>query len=89
MVRLRVTLSLLRLSIQPRKSSFFCSVSLILIERRTGYAAATMPGQLTTLALTAEIPIPTIPTTFFPGATPASQLLSASASAKAKRDFQA
>jgi rhamnogalacturonan hydrolase len=54
---------------------------------RTGYSAPTMPGQLSTLALSVEIPIPTIPTTFFPGATPASKLLSASA--KAKRDFQA
>lgn len=41
----------------------------------SGYSAATMPGQLTTLALTASIAIPTIPTTFFPGATPASALL--------------
>lgn len=42
---------------------------------RTNYAAPTMPGQLNALAITASIPIPTIPTTFFPGKVPASTLL--------------
>lgn len=38
----------------------------------SGYAAPTMPGQLTAgLGITTSIAIPTVPTTFFPGATPA------------------
>jgi len=41
----------------------------------SGFSAPTMPGQLTTLALTESVSIPTIPTTFFPGATPFSTLL--------------
>jgi rhamnogalacturonan hydrolase len=37
----------------------------------SGYAAAKMPNDLASgFALTASIPIPTVPTTFFPGATP-------------------
>lgn len=37
-----------------------------------GYSATTMPGQLTAgLGLTTSIAIPTVPNTFFPGATPA------------------
>ena len=42
---------------------------------RTNYQGPTMPGQLNDLAITAEIPIPPIPTSFFPGETPASTLL--------------
>ncbi|KUJ12472.1 Rhamnogalacturonase A [Mollisia scopiformis] len=42
----------------------------------SGYAAQKMPDDLTAgFALTASIPIPAVPTTFFPGATPASTLL--------------
>ncbi|KAF8858029.1 hypothetical protein BDZ45DRAFT_591900, partial [Acephala macrosclerotiorum] len=43
----------------------------------SGYASAPkMPNDLTvSFALTASIPIPAIPTTFFPGAAPASKLL--------------
>ncbi|KAJ5620186.1 extracellular rhamnogalacturonase [Penicillium lagena] len=38
----------------------------------SGYSAPTMPGQLTAgLGITTSIAIPTVPTTFFPGATPA------------------
>lgn len=41
----------------------------------TGYSAATMAADLTTaFGTTASIPIPTIPTSFFPGATPVSSL---------------
>ena len=40
----------------------------------SGYAAPTMPGQLPAgLGLTVSIAIPTVPTTFFPGATPATK----------------
>jgi hypothetical protein len=43
---------------------------------RSGYSAAKMPNDLTAgFAITASIPIPPIPTTFFPGASPASALL--------------
>jgi len=45
-------------------------------DNSTGYSAAKMPNDLSTgFALTASIPIPAIPTTFYPGATPASALL--------------
>lgn len=38
----------------------------------SGYTAPYMPSDLTTgFATTASIPIPTVPTTFFPGVTPA------------------
>lgn len=38
----------------------------------SGYSANTMPNQLTTgFGLSTSIPIPTVPNTFFPGATPA------------------
>ncbi|QKX61808.1 uncharacterized protein TRUGW13939_08964 [Talaromyces rugulosus] len=38
----------------------------------SGYSAATMPGELTAgLGITTSIAIPTVPNTFFPGATPA------------------
>jgi len=38
----------------------------------SGYSATTMPGQLTTgFDLSTSIPIPTVPNSFFPGATPA------------------
>lgn len=41
----------------------------------TGYLAPTMPDDLKAgFGTTASIPIPTIPTTFFPGATPVSRL---------------
>lgn len=41
----------------------------------TGYSAATMAGDLkTAFGTTASIPIPTIPTSFYPGATPYSAL---------------
>lgn len=41
----------------------------------TGYSAAKMAADLTTaFGTTASIPIPTIPTSFFPGATPVSSL---------------
>ncbi|KAL1878126.1 hypothetical protein VTK73DRAFT_8006 [Phialemonium thermophilum] len=43
----------------------------------SGWAAATMAADLTTLPLSDSIPIPTIPTTFFPGATPYSKLAGA------------
>lgn len=37
----------------------------------TGYQAATMPGDLKTgFGFTVEIPVPTMPSSFFPGATP-------------------
>jgi rhamnogalacturonan hydrolase len=40
----------------------------------SGYSAATMPNDLATgFDLSSSIPIPTIPTTFFPGATPATK----------------
>lgn len=40
----------------------------------SGYAAATMPGELTAgLGITTSIAIPTVPNTFFPGATPATK----------------
>lgn len=43
---------------------------------RSGYAVPKMPDDLSAgFALTASIPIPAVPTTFFPGATPASKLL--------------
>jgi hypothetical protein len=43
---------------------------------RSGYSAARMPNDLAAgFAITASIPIPPIPTTFFPGASPASALL--------------
>lgn len=42
----------------------------------SGYSAAYMPNDLTTgFALTASIPIPAVPTTFYPGAAPISALL--------------
>lgn len=42
----------------------------------SGYSAAKMPNDLTSgFALTASIPIPAVPTTFYPGATPAVKLL--------------
>ncbi|CRG89246.1 hypothetical protein PISL3812_06282 [Talaromyces islandicus] len=38
----------------------------------SGYSAATMPGEITAgLGITTSIAIPTVPNTFFPGATPA------------------
>lgn len=38
----------------------------------SGYSAPTMPGQLSTgFGLSTSIPVPTVPSTFFPGATPA------------------
>lgn len=41
----------------------------------TGYSAATMAADLSTaFGTTASIPIPTIPTSFYPGATPISSL---------------
>ncbi|KAI7976108.1 hypothetical protein EIK77_008126 [Talaromyces pinophilus] len=50
----------------------------------SGYSAATMAADLTAAFGTASsIPIPTIPTTFFPGVTPYSALASASAAATA------
>lgn len=40
----------------------------------TGYSAAKMPNDIAAgYALTASIPIPTIPTTFFPGQVPATK----------------
>jgi rhamnogalacturonan hydrolase len=42
---------------------------------RSGYNIPKMADDLTSLPLTESIPIPPIPTTFFPGATPASTLL--------------
>lgn len=40
----------------------------------SGYSAAKMPNDLAAgYALTASIPIPTIPTTFFPGQVPATK----------------
>ncbi|PSR93629.1 glycoside hydrolase family 28 protein [Coniella lustricola] len=41
----------------------------------TGYAYTTMPGEITTtIGITASIPIPTVPTSFFPGLKPTSAL---------------
>jgi rhamnogalacturonan hydrolase len=41
---------------------------------RSGYSAATMPSDLPSgLGITTSIAIPTVPTTFFPGATPATK----------------
>ncbi|KAE8154496.1 pectin lyase fold/virulence factor [Aspergillus avenaceus] len=51
----------------------------------SGYSAATMASDLTAAFGTASsIPIPTIPTSFYPGATPYSALMSASSAATAK-----
>ncbi|KAK5790730.1 hypothetical protein VI817_008017 [Penicillium citrinum] len=48
----------------------------------TGYSAATMAGDLSTVFGTdSEIPIPTIPTSFYPGATPYSALAAKASSA--------
>ncbi|CAK7214192.1 hypothetical protein SBRCBS47491_002065 [Sporothrix bragantina] len=52
-----------------------------------GWNAPTMAADLTTLGLSSSIPIPAVPTTFFPGATPYSQLAGgAAASAAAAKD---
>ncbi|RAK96641.1 putative extracellular rhamnogalacturonase [Aspergillus ibericus CBS 121593] len=51
----------------------------------SGYSAATMAGDLTTdFGTTVSIPIPTIPTSFYPGATPYSALMADSSSSTAK-----
>ncbi|KAF5861748.1 hypothetical protein ETB97_012625 [Aspergillus alliaceus] len=51
----------------------------------SGYSAATMTSDLKTdFGITASIPIPTIPTTFYPGATPYSALMANSGSGAAK-----
>ncbi|CAI7602734.1 unnamed protein product [Penicillium glandicola] len=51
----------------------------------SGYSAPTMPSDLSTgFATDSSIPIPTIPTSFYPGLTPISALASASATATAK-----
>ncbi|KAF7595666.1 hypothetical protein BBP40_005110 [Aspergillus hancockii] len=51
----------------------------------SGYSAATMAGDLKTdFGTTVSIPIPTIPTSFYPGTTPYSALLANSASSVAK-----
>ncbi|KAE8445116.1 hypothetical protein EG329_013718 [Mollisiaceae sp. DMI_Dod_QoI] len=56
--------------------SGYAVVSSTINSAPSGYAAAPrMPDELTALPLTASIPIPPVPTTFFPGATPASKLL--------------
>ncbi|XHG09069.1 hypothetical protein AWENTII_012152 [Aspergillus wentii] len=53
----------------------------------SGYAAPTMSGDLSTAFGTdAPIPIPTIPTSFYPGATPYSALAAASSGSVAARD---
>jgi len=45
----------------------------------TGYSATTMPGEITAgLGITTSIAIPAVPTSFFPGAKPASALLNGS-----------
>ncbi|PQE30399.1 putative rhamnogalacturonase B protein [Rutstroemia sp. NJR-2017a WRK4] len=52
------------------------STTTTLTAAPTGYSAATMAGDLATaFGLTASIPIPAIPTSFFPGATPVSALM--------------
>ncbi|KAK0453652.1 RGase B [Armillaria borealis] len=49
----------------------------------SSYSAKTLPDDLTTdFGTTASIPIPTIPTSFYPGATPVSALLGNSGSSK-------
>ena len=51
----------------------------------SGYSAATMAADLTTaFGSTVSIPIPTIPTSFYPGATPYSALMADSSSSTAK-----
>ena len=72
----RKLLALLRESIVH----FFCIDGVrgcgLIRDNRTGYSAAKMPNDLSTgFALTASIPIPAIPTSFYPGATPVSALL--------------
>ncbi|KAJ5692869.1 hypothetical protein N7462_002292 [Penicillium macrosclerotiorum] len=48
------------------------TVTSTLTSAPSGYSATTMPGQLTAgLGITTSISIPTVPNTFFPGATPA------------------
>lgn len=48
----------------------------------TGYSAATMPNDLTSgFPISASIPIPTVGTTYFPGATPVSKLMGDGSSA--------
>lgn len=47
----------------------------MLMRSRSGHNIPKMPNDLTALPLTESIPIPPVPTTFFPGATPASALL--------------
>ena len=48
------------------------TVTSTLTAAPSGYSATTMPGQLTAgFGLSTSIPIPTVPNTFFPGATPA------------------
>ncbi|ESZ92426.1 rhamnogalacturonan hydrolase [Sclerotinia borealis F-4128] len=55
-------------------SAFTTTMSLSAVP--TGYKASTMAQDLATpFALTASIPIPTIPTSFFPGRTPVSALM--------------
>jgi rhamnogalacturonan hydrolase len=57
-------------------SSSYAVVTQTVTSAPSGYSAPTMPSDLKSgFALTASIPIPAIPTTFYPGATPASKLL--------------
>ena len=59
--------------------SSYAAVTTTVKSAPTGYSAPTMAADLkTAFGTTASIPIPTIPTSFFPGATPASKLAGSS-----------
>ncbi|PBL02564.1 rhamnogalacturonase A [Armillaria gallica] len=64
-------------------ASSYAMVTQTVTSAPSSYSAKTLPDDLTTdFGTTASIPIPTIPTSFYPGATPVSALLGNSGSSK-------
>ncbi len=74
----------------PASLAAYAVTTITVTSAPAGWSAATMANDLTTLGLSSSIPIPPVPTTFFPGATPHSTLrggaaASSAAAAKAER----
>ncbi|KAK0206568.1 RGase B [Desarmillaria ectypa] len=69
--------------LKDSSASSYAMVTQTITTVPSSYSAATLPDDLTTdFGTTASIPIPTIPTSFYPGATPVSTLLGNSRSNK-------
>ncbi|KAJ5371377.1 uncharacterized protein N7496_007469 [Penicillium cataractarum] len=69
-------------STDPDSYTSYAATTTTVWTAPSGYSAATMPDDLATaFGLTAPIPIPTLPASFFPGVTPISPFAGASAQA--------